>query len=132
MNNNLFTCSIATMIYGMMPNGTDFSNYKDFYQGVNMANIGEGENYHTQNDSPENIRERCLTQQAQIVNRLLDKLGSYDLDLLYEAEENAIFFSYLNITTVVYNHTTVIVLAVVAGGLLLLNILLSAFYRAKY
>mgnify|MGYP003484984438 FL=1 len=48
-NENLFTCSTATMIYDMMPNGTDFSNLKPYYQGVNIANIGEGENYHKPN-----------------------------------------------------------------------------------
>ncbi len=131
VNNNVFTCSIATMIYNEMPNGTDFSNYKEFYQGVNMANIGEGENYHTQNDNPENIRESCLTQQAQIVNNLLDKLGSYDLDLLYEAEENAIFFSYLNIGDVVYNHAFSIVLAVIGILLLAANIVLSFINKKK-
>ncbi len=131
VNNNVYTCSIATMIYNEMPNGTDFSNYKEFYQGVNMANIGEGENYHTQNDNPGNIRESCLTQQAQIVNNLLDKLGSYDLDLLYEAEENAIFFSYLNIGDVVYNHAFSVVLAVIGILLLAANIVLSFVNKKK-
>ncbi len=131
VNDNLFTCSIATMIYGMMPNGTDFSNLKDHYQGVNMANIGEGENYHTQNDSPENVKESCLTQQAQIINNLLDKLGSYDLDSLYEAEENAIFFSYLNIGDVVYNHAVSVVLAVIGILLLIANIVLSVINKKK-
>lgn len=131
VNDNLFTCSIATLIYGMMPNGTDFSNYKDRYQGVNIANIAEGENYHTQNDSPENIRESCLAQQAQIVEKLLDKLGSYDLDKLYEAEENAIFYSYLNIGDVVYNHTFSIVLAIIGILLLAANLVLSLTKKKK-
>lgn len=125
VNNNLFTCSIATMIYDMMPNGTDFSNLKTHYQGVNMANIAQGENYHTQNDSPENIRESCLTQQAQIVNNLLNKLGSYDLNQLYKANESAIFFSYLNIGDVVYNHAVSVVLAVLGILLIAVNIVLS-------
>ena len=131
VNNNLFTCSIATMIYDMMPNGTDFSNLKPFYQGVNMANIAQGENYHTQNDSPANIKESCLTQQAQIVNNLLDKLGNYDLDKLYEADENAIFFSYLNIGDVVYNHAASVVLAVIGILLLAANIILSVIHKKK-
>lgn len=131
VNKNVFTCSIATMIYNEMPNGTDFSNYKDFYQGVNMANIAEGENYHTQNDSPQNISESALTQQAQIINRLLDKLGNYDLDSLYEAEENAIFFSYLNIGDVVYNHTVSVILAVIGILLLISNIVLSVIFKKK-
>ncbi len=40
INENVFTSSIATMIYDMMPNGTDFSNFKDAYQGLNFANLG--------------------------------------------------------------------------------------------
>lgn len=131
INKNAYTCSIATLVYDSMPNGTDFSSYKELYQGLNMANIGGGENYHTQNDKPENVGLSYLSQQAQIVDAIISKLANYELDSLYNAEESAIFFSYLNITTVVYNHTTVIVLAVVAGGLLLLNILLSAFYRKQ-
>ncbi|MBQ2264366.1 MAG: M28 family peptidase [Oscillospiraceae bacterium] len=131
VNDQLFTCSIATMIYGMMPNSTDFSNYKEFYQGVNMANVGQGENYHTQNDDPAHLGENYLAQQARIVNRLLDKLGSYDLDSLYAAEENAIFFSYLNIGEVVYHHAVSIVLAVIGITLLAANVILSMKNKRK-
>ena len=131
VNKSLFTCSIATLVYDNMPNGTDFSNLKDAYQGLNMANITGGEDYHTQNDSPENVGRTYLSQQAQIVDGLIEKLGSYDLERLYDAEESAIFFSYLNITTVVYHHTAVIVLAVIALALLIANILTSKFYRRE-
>lgn len=130
VNKNIFTCSIATLIYDTMPNSTDFTNFKDVYQGINMANIGGGENYHTQNDNPENVGGSYLSQQAQIVDALIDKLADYDLEKLYKAEESAIFFSYLNITTVVYNHTAVIVLAIIAIILLLLNIVLSALKKS--
>ena len=131
INKNAFTCSIATMVYDMMPNGTDFSNFKEAYQGLNMANIGGGEYYHTQNDAPENVGMTYLSQQAQIVDAIIEKLGSYDLDQLYDADESAIFFSYLNLTTVVYNHTVTIVLAIIAIILLVLNIVLSAIYRKQ-
>lgn len=126
VNKNLVTCSVATMIYDMMPNGTDFSNLKTHYQGVNMANIAGGENYHTQNDNPANVGASYATQQAQIVNGLLDKLANYDLNKLYEAEESAIFFSYLNIGDVVYDHTAVTVFAVIGILLLAANIVVSA------
>ncbi len=131
INESIFTCSIATLVYDTMPNYTDFTTFKDAYQGINMANIMGGENYHTQNDNPENVGASYLSQQAQIVENLISKLNDYDLDLLYDAEESAIFFSYLNMTTVVYNHTTVIVLAVLAILLVLANILLSALYRKE-
>lgn len=125
VNKSLFTCSIATLVYDMMPNGTDFTNFKDVYQGLNMANVGGGENYHTQNDILENIEMSYLSQQAQIVDSLIEKLSNYDLKQLHDAEESAIFFSYLNLKTVVYNHTMVIVLAVILILLVVANIVFS-------
>ncbi len=131
INRSAYTCSIATMVYDMMPNGTDFSNFKDAYQGLNMANIGGGENYHTQNDAPENVGLTYLSQQAQIVDAIIEKLGNDDLNRLYDADESAIFFSYLNLTTVVYDHTVTVVLAVAAILLLAANVLLSVLRKQK-
>lgn len=131
VNKSLFTCSIATMVYDMMPNGTDFSNFKEYYQGINMANVGSGEDYHTQNDNPGNVGKSYMSQQAQIVDGLISKLSSYNLSDLYNADESAIFFSYLNITTVVYNHTVTYILAIIGILLLIANILLSIFYRKE-
>lgn len=113
INKNVFTCSIATMIYDMMPNGTDFSNFKDAYQGLNFANLGGGENYHTQNDDVAHLGTSYLSQNAMIVDAILDKLANYDLDRLHDAKESAIFFSYLNAATVVYSRTTAYILAAV-------------------
>ena len=129
INKNIFTCSIATMVYDMMPNGTDFSNFKEVYQGLNMANIGGGEDYHTQNDAPENLDFVCLSQQAQIVDAIVEKLGSYNLGQLDDTEDSAVFFSYLNLTTVVYDHTAAIIIAVLALVLLVANVILSRVYR---
>lgn len=131
VNKNLFTCSIATTVYDMMPNGTDFSNFKEAYQGLNMANINGGENYHTQNDNPENVGNAYLSQQAEIVDTLIDTLGNYELSRLYDAEESAIFFSYLNVTTVVYNRTAAYIIAILGILTVLANILLSIFLRKE-
>lgn len=131
VNDSLFTCSIATFVYANMPNSTDFTTFKTIYQGLNMANITGGEDYHTQNDNVENVGMVYLSQQAQVVDALIEKLGNYELSDLYDAEESAIFFSYLNIGTVVYNHTTVIVLAVICILLLLANIILGAVKKKQ-
>lgn len=127
INKNVFTCSIATMIYDMMPNGTDFSNFKDAYQGLNFANLGGGENYHTQNDDVANLGTSYLSQNAMIVDAILDKLANYDLDRLHDAKESAIFFSYLNAATVVYSRTTAYILAAV----LLLMMVVHAWLNRK-
>jgi hypothetical protein len=130
-NKSLFTCSIATFVYANMPNSTDFTTFKSIYQGLNMANITGGEDYHTQNDNVENVGSVYLSQQAQIVDALIEKLGNYELSDLYDAEESAIFFSYLNISTVVYNHVTAIVLAAICILLLLANIIFGIAKKQK-
>ena len=132
VNKSVFTCSIATLVYDNMPNGTDFTTFKEAYQGLNMANILGGENYHTQNDNIENVGMVYLSQQAQIVDALIGKLGNYELSRLYAAEESAIFFSYLNIATVVYNQTTVIILAVLCILLLLGNVILGIYKKQNH
>lgn len=127
INRNVFTCSIATMIYDMMPNGTDFSNFKHACQGLNFANLGGGENYHTQNDDVARLGTSYLSQNAMIVDAILDKLANYDLDRLHDAKESAIFFSYLNSATVVYSRTTAYILAAV----LLLMMAVHAWLNRK-
>ena len=125
INENVFTCSIATMIYDMMPNGTDFSSFKEAYQGLNFANLGGGEDYHTQNDDMDHLGDAYLSQNAMIVDTIIDELSSYDLDRLHDAEESAIFFSYLNVTTVVYSHAAAYALAIALLVLLVANVWLN-------
>ena len=125
VNENLFTCSIATLVYSTMPNSTDFSNFNDKVHGLNMANILGGENYHTQNDNFKNVGKNYVSQQAMIVDSLIGKLASYDLDSLYDSEENAVFFSYLNAATVVYTPVAAMVLGVVLVVLVVINIVLG-------
>lgn len=125
INRNVFTCSIATMIYDMMPNGTDFSNFKEAYQGLNFANLGGGQNYHTQNDDTAHLGDTYLSQNAMIVDAIIEKLGNYNLDLLHDAQESAIFFSYLNMTTVVYSRAVSHILAAVLLALMAVNVWLK-------
>ena len=74
INKNIFTCSIATMVYDMMPNSTDFTNFKEVYQGINMANILGGENYHTQNDNFENIHDGLGLLGAEMLVEIIPQL----------------------------------------------------------
>lgn len=131
VNQNIFTSSVATFVYDMMPNGTDYSTFKDYYQGLNFANILGGEDYHTQNDSIENISNVYKTQEAVLVDRLIENLSNYNLESLYDSNESAIFFSYLNITTIVYNNIFNIVLAVLLLILLITNIVLSVILNKE-
>lgn len=131
INRNIFTCSIATLVYDTMPNSTDFTTFKETTQGLNMANITGGENYHTQNDNFANVGASYLSQQSQIVDALIEKLANYDLETLYDAEKSAIFFSYLNMTTVVYDQTVCIILAILCILLVIANIILGIVNKKK-
>lgn len=131
VNQSAFTSSIATMIYDMMPNSTDFSSFKEVYQGLNLANIGGGENYHTQNDNPNNVGSTYLSQQAQTIDQLISYLGNYPLSDLHNTEEAGIFFSYLDMGTIVYTKKVAIILAIIVILMLITNILLNLFYRRE-
>jgi hypothetical protein len=112
INDGVFTSSIANMIYQNMPNGTDFSNYNEIYQGLNFANLGEGYNYHTQNDNYKNVGSSYLTQQANLIYNTIEETKNYDLNILYQAKEEAIFFSFLNVATIFYSKTFCYVIAI--------------------
>ncbi len=131
INQNIFTCSIATLVYDTMPNYTDFTTFKETTQGLNMANITGGEDYHTQNDNFANVGASYLSQQSQIVDALIEKLANYDLETLYDAEKSAIFFSYLNMTTVVYDQTVCVILAILCILLVIANIILGIVNKKK-
>ncbi len=131
VNKSIFSCSIATLVYDTMPNSTDFTSFKDYYQGLNMANISNGENYHTQDDNVANLGMSYLSQQADIVDNLIEVLANYDLDELYTADESAIFYTYLNVTTIIYNHTATIIFGVLTIIMLLANILVSIFVNKE-
>lgn len=124
INENIFTSSIANMVYASMPNGTDYSSFKELYQGLNLANLGGGEDYHGQNDNIQNASTVYASQQLIIMANLIDYLGSYDLDML-DSKEDGVFFSYLNITTVIYTNTVAIIVSIITLILLITNVVLG-------
>lgn len=126
-NRDIYTNSIANFIYSMMPNGTDYSAFSELgIQGINVANIGEGYNYHTQYDRYEELDVALLAQHIQLDHNVLAAMGDYDLSQLYEATENAVFFSYLNLAVFKYSKAF-------AWGLMITALLILAFvsYRLK-
>lgn len=131
INENIFTSSIANMVYQMMPNGTDFSTYNEVYQGLNFANLGGGYNYHTQNDNYNNVGKSYLTQQANLIENIIEKTSNLNLNSLYQADNDAIFFSYFNLSTIYYSKTVAYVFACFAILLLMSLIIISIFKKRK-
>ncbi len=129
INENIFTSSLANMIYQAMPNGTDFSEVKDIMQGLNFANLGNGSNYHTQDDSIDSMADTYTTQQAKIVWDIL--IGTKDINLseLNSASEDAVFFSYLNIATPYYNFSIATIIGVIVLIMLVISIVMNIIYK---
>ena len=127
INQNIFTSSIANFVYNNMPNYTDYDNFKDAWMKLNMANIGEGENYHTQNDNFENIGNAYLTQTAHIIDGIIHATSDVKLSSL-EGGPNSVFYSYLNLN-LVYVDYAAIIFASLLCALLVANIVMAIIKR---
>ena len=127
----VYACTVTDMIYNMMPNATDFSNLKTAYQGINIANIGGVENYHTQNDNKDTVNGGYASEQARLMERLMEEMAVYDLAELKGDSSPTVYFSYLDLTLVVYDHVIAVILATIGALLICVNVLLSSFYRKQ-
>lgn len=74
------TLSVATAIYSMMPNSTDYSEFKKAgYHGLNFAMIEGDETYHQPSDTLENLNKDTAWQYYQTVMALGEYFGNEDL-----------------------------------------------------
>lgn len=74
------TLSIATAIYGMMPNGTDYTEFKNAgYYGLNFAMIEGDETYHQPTDTLENLDKDTAWQYYQTMMALGEYFSNSDL-----------------------------------------------------
>ena len=55
-----YTYSLTTVVYGFMPNFTDFTIVKDSIPGLNFSTITDVNHYHTHLDNFSNISERSI------------------------------------------------------------------------
>lgn len=98
-----FVSSISNMVYQMMNNFTDFTSFAGEIKGYNVANIGGGHHYHTNNDSRDNLPKSYISQAANIVTSTVEATKDYNLNELYLTDDDAVYFSYLNLGTVSYS-----------------------------
>ena len=97
------TNSLAYSIYKMLPNDTDLTvlREKADINGYNFAFIDDHFDYHTANDTPENLDKESLEHQGRYLMPLLDYFSSANLknlssdrDLIYFSLPFGEFFSY--------------------------------------
>ena len=118
------TSSLGPALYELLPNDTDLTVFKDAgYPGLNFAYVDGWINYHTPQDSIENLHESSLQHQGSYALSLARHFGNTNLDEL-EADD-AIFFSLLGSFVVRYPEAwavplvaclTVLLVAVLALG----------------
>ncbi|MBR3616145.1 MAG: M20/M25/M40 family metallo-hydrolase, partial [Bacteroidaceae bacterium] len=86
-----FTYSLTTVVYGFMPNFTDFTIVKDEIPGMNFSTIADINHYHTDLDNFSNVNPRSIqhygSQVVPVVHSYLtdDRYSSRD-SLLSDAD----------------------------------------------
>jgi Peptidase family M28 len=96
------TNALAYEIYKLMPNGTDFTEFKGLgITGINSAFIDGWAYYHSPADTPENIDLKSLQHQGDHILGMLRHFGNMDLE--NTKKEDAIFFNPIGGALVIYN-----------------------------
>ncbi|QLE00766.1 M20/M25/M40 family metallo-hydrolase [Galbibacter sp. BG1] len=85
--------SLAYSIYKMLPNDTDLTVFRESanIDGFNFAFIDDHFDYHTVNDSFENVNSNTLQHQISYLLPLLDFYGNYNLTTL-KSDTDYIYF----------------------------------------
>lgn len=91
-----FTYSLTTVVYGFMPNFTDFTIVKDEIPGMNFSTIADINHYHTDLDNFSNISEKSIQHYgAQIVPVAQEYLTNpaYSDKDYFKAEDDTVNFT---------------------------------------
>lgn len=105
--------SLAYEIYQRMPNGTDFTVFKDAgARGLNAAFLDGFHDYHSPHDDIANLDRDSLQHHGETMLGLVDRLGSTDLRTL-GSDSNAVYFDLFARVLVHYPAWLALVLALV-------------------
>lgn len=114
--------SMSYEIYDRMPNGSDFTIFKDEgVPGINNAFIGGFSYYHSPDDSPERLNYRSVQHSGENMLRLTRHFAN--LDLSNVKSQNASFFNLFGLLIIypVWLDTVLILLSLVAWLILLMG-----------
>lgn len=119
-----FAYSLATAVYTVMPNFTDFSSMLEIGKaGLNYAVLDNLYYYHTPNDNYNNINKGSLQHYGSQILPIVQEYTQNEKygDMTYfESSEDCVFFNILPGVFVVYSDTFAIVIAVL--GLILFGV----------
>ena len=110
------TNALAYEIYKLMPNGTDFTEFKGLgITGINSAFIDGLAYYHSPADTPENIDLKSLQHQGDHILGSLKHFGN--MELTDTKKEDAIFFNPIGGALIIYNKSLDIPLIILTAVL---------------
>ena len=110
------TNALAYEIYKLMPNGTDFTEFKGLgITGINSAFIDGWAYYHSPVDTPENIDLKSLQHHGDHILGMLRHFGNMNLE--NTKKEDAIFFNPIGGALVIYNKSLDIPLIILTVAL---------------
>ena len=116
--------SLAADVYNKMPNGSDFTEFKNAgLAGINFAVLNDLDYYHTQNDNYDNISDTSIQHYGEQVLPVVQEYvynSKYGQADYFESNENSIFFTLLPNMFINYSSLIATILAVLSLIALLL------------
>lgn len=128
------TYSLTNVVYGFMPNFTDFTVVKDAIPGYNFSTIADINHYHTSLDNFDNVQPQSIRHYGtQLVPLVLEYLcGEEYADRDYfRAEEDRVFFTIPLLGLFNFSKTGYIIINLALVLLMLLLLVLSKCKFAK-
>ncbi|NVO11223.1 MAG: M20/M25/M40 family metallo-hydrolase [Bacteroidales bacterium] len=93
--------SIAYEIYNLLPNGSDFTPFKDAgVSGFNIGYVDDFVNYHSMMDNPENLSLKSLQHQGSYIMGIAKHFGN--LNLSNTKSEDVIYFNWIGHSLIIY------------------------------
>lgn len=123
--------SLAYSIYKLLPNDTDLTVFREEgdINGFNFAFIDDHFDYHTANDTAENLDLNTLAHQGSYLLPLLDYFSSTSLENL-NSEENLVFFNFPGVKMVAYPYSWIFPMLILAVLLFVALLFYAAFKRS--
>ena len=122
------TYSLTSVVYGMMPNFSDFTLVKDSIPGLNFSNVADVNHYHTHLDAFENIDQETIqhygAQILPVVTKYLTSAEYSDVDAL-RAEDDIVSFTLPLLGMLDFSMTGYVVLNAVLAFVFLLLLTLE-------
>lgn len=110
--------SLAADVYNKMPNGSDFTEFKDAgLPGINFAVLNDLDYYHTKNDNYDNISDTSIQHYGEQVLPIVQEYvynAKYGQADYFQSNQNSVFFTLLPNVFINYTSLIATILAVIS------------------